>query len=275
MTANEDMKNDPRLLKIWIEYVSLPELYTMHYIQHHVICLMKADVSSDSNDIFTYMYTNKIGVRHALFWIAWAFVAEKVGNMKFADQIYLKGQKYLAEPKDLLSKRYHQFQRRMTRKFLNNEDIDTLPSVPEKRSDRPPQRKGLSVISDKPVNIPSHDSKKEKAVTSNGNFQIFTDNGGANENNPKPVKESWNNLGKESERRKENTEIAQKWTNVQIIPDASTAKAPQPLTFQIFDDSAAPTIPNQIAPFAASAKNDINVLVDEGDDEDILVICIF
>ena len=223
----------------------------------------QADVSSDSNDIFTYMYTNKIGVRHALFWIAWAFVSEKVGNMKFADQIYLKGQKYLAEPKDLLSKRYHQFQRRMTRKFLNNEDIEKLPSVPEKRPSEKPQRKGLSVISDRPVLAPSSssggDSKKEKSGSS-GNFQIFSDSN--NENSVPAVKESWKNLGKESERRKENTDVAQKWTNVQIVPDITTAKVPQPLTFQIFDDSA-PAIP-PVTVESKQTSNTVYPTIDDG-----------
>lgn len=230
-----------------------------------IIVILQADVSSDSNDIFTYMYTNKIGVRHALFWIAWAFVAEKTGNMKFADQIYLKGQKYLAEPKDLLSKRYHQFQRRMTRKFLNNEDIDTLPPVAEKRSERPTQRKGLSVLSDRPVNAPSSstaDGKKEKPVsTSSGNFQIFADSG-ANENNSKHVKETWNNLGKESERKKENTDVAQKWTNVQLKADAATVKAPQPLTFEIFDDTA-PSV-NVTHPPLAPAATSMDLVFDDG-----------
>jgi hypothetical protein len=37
------------------------------------------------------MSTNKIGEKVALFWIAWAFVAEKANNFKLTDQIFQKG----------------------------------------------------------------------------------------------------------------------------------------------------------------------------------------
>lgn len=42
-------------------------------------------------EIFTYMQSNKIGEKVALFWIAWAYVAEKALNYKLADQIFQKG----------------------------------------------------------------------------------------------------------------------------------------------------------------------------------------
>lgn len=62
----------------------------------------------------------------SLFWVAWGFVAEKAENFKLADQIYQKGIKRLAEPKDVLQKRYHQFQRRMARHFLNQAEAAAL-----------------------------------------------------------------------------------------------------------------------------------------------------
>jgi hypothetical protein len=74
-------------------------------------------------EIFTFMQTNKIGERVSLFWIAWGFVAEKAENFKLADQIFQKGIRRLAEPKELLQQRYRQFQRRMARHFLNQSEI--------------------------------------------------------------------------------------------------------------------------------------------------------
>jgi hypothetical protein len=148
------------------------------------------------------MYTNKIGVKHALFWIAWAFVAEKQANVKFADQVFLKGQKYLAEPKDLLSLRYHQFQRRMTRKFLNGEDVDisTLHSKDKlKSTSEVASRRGLTVISERKNSGNPQKSSSDKPNAAA--FEIFTDNGQSS----RPVKGTWNNLGTDSERRKENT----------------------------------------------------------------------
>jgi hypothetical protein len=51
----------------------------------------QADLVRTPGDIFTYMSTNKVGERLALFWIAWAYVAEKAQNYKLADQIFQKG----------------------------------------------------------------------------------------------------------------------------------------------------------------------------------------
>ena len=48
-------------------------------------------------EIFSFMQSNKIGEKVSLFWIAWAFVAEKLENFKLTDQIFQKGlKKYVA-----------------------------------------------------------------------------------------------------------------------------------------------------------------------------------
>ena len=52
-------------------------------------------------EIFSYMNSNKIGDKTALFWIAWAFVAEKLENFNLTDQIFQKGIKKNAEPKEV------------------------------------------------------------------------------------------------------------------------------------------------------------------------------
>lgn len=39
------------------------------------------------------MQVNKIGVKLSLFWIAWAFVVEKLGNFSMTDKIFQKGLK--------------------------------------------------------------------------------------------------------------------------------------------------------------------------------------
>jgi hypothetical protein len=53
--------------------------------------ISQADLVRTPGDIFTYMSTNKVGERLALYWIAWAYVAEKAQNYKLADQIFQKG----------------------------------------------------------------------------------------------------------------------------------------------------------------------------------------
>ena len=58
---NTALKNDLRFVKMWIEY---------------------ADMVRTPGEIFSFMQSNKIGETVALFWVAWAFVAEKAENFK-------------------------------------------------------------------------------------------------------------------------------------------------------------------------------------------------
>lgn len=37
------------------------------------------------------MQSNSIGTKVAVFWIAWAFIVEKLGNYAMADKIFQKG----------------------------------------------------------------------------------------------------------------------------------------------------------------------------------------
>jgi hypothetical protein len=37
------------------------------------------------------MQANKIGTKLSLFWIAWAFVVEKLGNYAMTDKVFQKG----------------------------------------------------------------------------------------------------------------------------------------------------------------------------------------
>lgn len=52
-------------------------------------------------EIFSFMQSNKIGEKVALFWIAWAFITEKHENYNLTDQIFQKGMRRRAEPKDV------------------------------------------------------------------------------------------------------------------------------------------------------------------------------
>ncbi|EKU22394.1 checkpoint serine/threonine-protein kinase [Nannochloropsis gaditana CCMP526] len=90
-------KQDPRYLKIWISY---------------------ADRLSSPGEIFKFLHKKKIGTTQALFWAAWAFVAEKSGNFSLADKLYTKGIELHALPIELLAERRHHFQRRMSRHWL-------------------------------------------------------------------------------------------------------------------------------------------------------------
>jgi hypothetical protein len=100
LQAYEKLKNDNRYVKMWVEL---------------------ADMSRTPSETFGFMQSNKIGEKVALFWIAWAFVAEKAEKYDVTEQIFRKGIKKMAEPKELMSSRFAQFQRRMVSRIRNGE----------------------------------------------------------------------------------------------------------------------------------------------------------
>lgn len=68
----ERYKNDVRYLKFWLFY---------------------ADHLQDPGDIYKYLHRNKIGSELSLFWVAWAWNAEKRGNFPLAEKVLTKVRK--------------------------------------------------------------------------------------------------------------------------------------------------------------------------------------
>ncbi|TMW63263.1 hypothetical protein Poli38472_002204 [Pythium oligandrum] len=98
-------KNDIRYIRLWIQY---------------------ADLVSNPKDIFKYLYQNKIGDHVSLFFVGWAWVLESMGNYAQANKVYLKATQKKAEPEELLSRKYKEFQRRMSRHWLKvNQTTDS------------------------------------------------------------------------------------------------------------------------------------------------------
>lgn len=127
---------------------------------------------TDSQDVFSFMQSNGVGTKMSLFWIAWAFIAEKAQNYQLADNLFQNGIREGAEPKSLLSQRYQQFQRRITRKYLtameNGEDFAPLPT--EQKAPKLTASSG----SFKPAEKFSAPSTTTASVGSN-NFEVFAD----------------------------------------------------------------------------------------------------
>ena len=88
------------------------------------VCVLYADKTSSPSDIFKFLHQRGVGAKTALFWIAWAWVAEKADDYRFAEKIYLKGLSKKAKPTKMLEERHKQFQRRMSRHWLNNTSLD-------------------------------------------------------------------------------------------------------------------------------------------------------
>jgi hypothetical protein len=164
-------------------------------------------------EIFSFMQSNKIGERVALFWIAWAFVAEKYDNFKLADQIFQKAVKKQAEPKDILQKRYQQFQRRMARHFLNKMEegnleeetaVDNRKALHTIAVNNENNPRGQSQNSGRPAT--SSNPKKSTSVASQGNSQFIAYADPVDQNGTAATlaeNKGWKHLAKDSERRKE------------------------------------------------------------------------
>jgi hypothetical protein len=84
------------------------------------VCAKYADKTKDPSQVFKYLHQQKVGTYTALFWIAWAFIAEKDGDFAFAENIFKKGISKQAQPLQMLKVRHSQFQRRMSRHWLNS-----------------------------------------------------------------------------------------------------------------------------------------------------------
>jgi hypothetical protein len=90
------------------------------------VCAKYADKTKDPMDVFKYLHQQKVGTHAALFWIAWAFVAERDNDFPFAEKIFKKGISKNAQPLPLLKTRHQQFQRRMSRHWLNSSQMNDL-----------------------------------------------------------------------------------------------------------------------------------------------------
>ena len=82
-------------------------------------CILYADKTSNPSEVFKLMGKIKVGTKVALFWVAWAWVAEKAQDFQFTEKIFQKALSVGAEPRKFLEERQHQFLRRMSRHWLN------------------------------------------------------------------------------------------------------------------------------------------------------------
>jgi hypothetical protein len=210
------------------------------------VCAKYADKTKDPMQVFKYLHTQKVGQNTALFWIAWAFVAEKNGDFPFAEKIFKKGISKSAQPLDQLKLRHKQFQRRMSRHWLNNSSQQhQLDEDEEEGESSRPRRAALGGLSrdrirrnDRATSSGSgshrlvasarsrqiHNTSFSSTTTTNnnttgagGSFPIFVEN--ANENqepgfnldHSSYVPNDRRRLEREADRLKENTLTAEPW----------------------------------------------------------------
>jgi hypothetical protein len=195
------------------------------------------------------LHSRKIGAKTALYWVAWAWVAEKDGDFAFADKIFKKALSKGAEPINILEERHRQFQRRMSRHWLNaSSGGDEQEGSNDASSNGAFRRTKLSAItapaSSSNYRLPAVDeesavantmsfsqkrSKNGTKAASTGIFCVYVDENDADEEpfdklhvSPSHQKRQ-SKLVTESERKKENTVGAEQWSNRGGLAASSSA----------------------------------------------------
>ena len=235
------------------------------------VCAKYADKTKDPGQVFKYLHQQKVGAHTALFWIAWAFVAEKDNDFPFAEQIFKKGIRKDAKPLQMLRLRHQQFQRRMSRHWLNsskandqlNDEYEDNEHTSNNRSrsllggvsrdrlhrnDRSRSRaqhgNSHSRLTGRMLSARPEGGGKSNSANSNGSFAIFVDSEGESAYLDQDFKE--NNravIARDSDRRKENMLEAERWnergglrvSSQKRMTSRSRSKGPLP-AFSVFVD---------------------------------------
>ena len=206
------------------------------------VCVLYADKTSDPHEQFKFFHKHKIGSKTAIFWLAWSWVAEKKKDFPFAEKIFRKAIQKKAQPIDKVNERYKQFQRRMSRHWLNaNAAKASSVYDGEDEEDSSNKRSALVGLTEEGVrqnhrgaavnsiasrqpglqisslgNSSKHASNNEAPPI--GGFQIFADDGeenigydlnrsGGQEDENIPIPQ----LVRQQERTKENIQISEAW----------------------------------------------------------------
>ena len=237
------------------------------------VCAKYADKTKDPGQVFKYLHQQKIGAYTALFWIAWAFVAEKDSDFPFAEQIFKKGISKNAEPFQMLKLRHQQFQRRMSRHWLNSSKTnDQINDEYDREEENTSSRSTLGGISSDRLHRSdrsrsrvhqgnSHNSlmrrqngsrrtapqQSNSRVSQKGSFSIFVEETGENAYNldQKFAGGDRAPIARESDRKKENSLAAERWNErggMQHSYQKTTMQrstAPQPAFSVFVDDECA------------------------------------
>ena len=227
------------------------------------VCAKYADKTKEPGAIFKYLHQQKVGSRTALFWIAWAFVAEKDNDFPFAEQVFKKGISKNAKPLHMLKVRHKQFQRRMSRHWLNSSKMNdhlndeyednepqnmlrsTLGGISRDRLDRNDRSRSSRRVQHNltrrnNTTIPNSNGKNS-SVNNDGAFSIFVESEGENAYLDQSFAENDRSvIARDSERKKENTLDAERWNErgglqASLVNKSSRSKGPLP-AFSVFVD---------------------------------------
>jgi len=194
-------------------------------------CILYADKTSNPSEVFKLMSKIKVGTLTALFWVAWAWVAEKASDFQFTEKIFQKALSVGAEPRKFLEERQKQFLRRMSRHWLNasqanEDDVEGGDEEDERAALNSISSAGMAANnrgagfnrnnSSRDRQLQAQQSRQLSSINENNSagFSIFQDN----DENADDVLNDENGgaqrsrqLAKESERIKENRMRPESW----------------------------------------------------------------
>ena len=150
------------------------------------VWLALAAASPDPGSVFDAMARHRVGESLALVWVARAFVAEKAKKFADADALFARGLEMNAKPRELLAKRRREFERRMRRHWLNNQQAPVVPKEPVVREPPTPPRQvdedatatATQVLALHKATAQPFAIFDEKAPEAASSFAIFDDDAG-------------------------------------------------------------------------------------------------
>ncbi|XP_070532403.1 mitotic checkpoint serine/threonine-protein kinase BUB1-like isoform X2 [Ptychodera flava] len=204
----QQYQNDPRYVDTWLKFINY---------------------CTDPLEIFQFLNNRGIGWKCAALYEAWATELENLGNAKKADAVYLDGIAKNAEPKEKLQRLHREFQCRIARQTVDEDEQDeamsshdqrtalgALRTIGKKVKKAPNVRVGANVHT-KPKGLgPSSSLPLEHSNTA---ITVFDENASASSSDsvvPAATGE-WNQLAPRNEARKENAQNPSKW-NTHRVP---------------------------------------------------------
>ncbi|XP_071703988.1 mitotic spindle checkpoint protein BUBR1 [Rutidosis leptorrhynchoides] len=198
---DERYRNDLRYLKVWLEY---------------------AEHCDDAEVVYKFLYTNKIGETHSIFYISYASCLESKNKIKTTNEIYECGVSRNAQPIEKLKSAYQKFFGRSMSRPKADADCEE-----ESEETRQPVRSFGTVLARGDSGNHAHASsaaiarKRPKQDGSQvGGLKVLKDISNVDrrtthqsESSSKP---SWHTLAPRAERNKENKAVPSKWTSNKI-----------------------------------------------------------
>ncbi len=205
------------------------------------VWLALAAASPDPGAVFDAMARHRVGESLALVWVARAFVAEKAKRFADADALFARGLEKGAAPRELLEKRRREFERRMRRHWLNNQQAPVVREPPPRVVDEDATATATQVLALHRAAAPSASFAifDEKAPEASSSFAIFDDDAGgvADEAAAASVRVFEDEAAAPAALAARFDAEASKPTPV-IFEDAPAAPKPTPGGFRIFEDNS-------------------------------------